>query len=534
MSSQASFHGRFAAASIVVCAATIAASCSSETPPEGDAAQSSLSGQSSLNGVVLGPEGPLGEARVRIKGQSESTLTNANGAFTLTLSGSAPYRVVASKSGFLIAGTDARPGQEVKLHLARHPHVDNASYAWVDPRPDPNSAGQCANCHQEIYREWSTSAHAGSVSDLHFLNIYDGGDWHGNEDIGWNLLRDMPEGSGVCFSCHAPSLPVSSSAVNDLRRASGVHRQGVHCDYCHKVSDVATKDVGIDHGRFATSLLRPSGAEQLFFGPLDDVDRGEEVHVPLYKDSRYCAACHEGVLFSTHAYSTYSEWLASPSARRGVQCQNCHMAPTGSLTNFAPGAGGIERDPKTLASHAMRGADLETLKSCLSLELVVAPTADGFDLRTEVRTHDVGHCVPTGHPSRELILHVRAVDAAGAPLPLIKGPTLPATAGIGSAAEGNLAGEPGKLYAKQLESFDGRQPVPYWTVCRVAADTRLKPDARDLLSFRFARRGDTAKVSAALLFRRFNKSVADEKGWPDNELVVIRKQWQTSRPPQLP
>ena len=70
--------------------------------------------------------------------------------------------------------------------------------------------------------------------------------------------------------------------------------------------------------------------KQLFFGPLDDVDRGEDAFSPLYRESRYCASCHEGIVFGVHVYSTYSEWLSSPARRAGKQCQDCHMAPTGA------------------------------------------------------------------------------------------------------------------------------------------------------------------------------------------------------------
>src|SRR5206468_1854550 len=78
---------------------------------------------------------------------------------------------------------------------------------------------------------------------------------------------------------------------------------------------------------------------QLFFGPLDDVDRGEDVASAFQRDSRFCAACHEGTVFGVPVYTTYSEWTESPAGRRGQSCQGCHLAPTGTLTNLAPGLG---------------------------------------------------------------------------------------------------------------------------------------------------------------------------------------------------
>jgi len=39
-----------------------------------------------------------------------------------------------------------------------------------------------------------------------------------------------------------------------------------------------------------------------------------------------------------------------------VACQICHMAADGVTTNFAPGNGGGERDPRTIFTHRFPGA----------------------------------------------------------------------------------------------------------------------------------------------------------------------------------
>src|SRR5207249_5009167 len=157
-------------------------------------------------------------------------------------------------------------------------------------------------------------------------------------------LDQHPDGAGVCTACHAPTIAVGDPARYDLSKVRGVDAHGVHCDYCHKVSGDGGGRIGYTHGRYKLELKRPSEG-QLFFGPLDDVDRGEDAYSGFYRESRYCAACHEGVVFGVHVYSTYSEWLDSPARRQGRHCQDCHMRPTGTMTNIAPGKGGIERDP---------------------------------------------------------------------------------------------------------------------------------------------------------------------------------------------
>jgi hypothetical protein len=139
-----------------------------------------------------------------------------------------------------------------------------------------------------------------------------------------------------------------------------------------------------------------------------------------------------------------------------------------------------------------------------------------------------------------LVLHVEAVADDGATLALIEGAELPALAGSGSQLfrgdpgtsefsasalsrtimSGSLGGRPGKLFAKVLEGDDGEQGVPIWRSHLVAYDTRLNPDEVNRTRFVFRPSKGASRVSARLLYRRFSKQVADEKGWPDNELLI--------------
>ncbi len=490
---------------------------------------SSSDASATIRGKVVDAHGPVAEARVGVKGDLRRVHTDEAGVFELPAHPSSEVRLVASKPGYYISGGDLPESGPATIRLEPHPADDCPSYRWVASDPNPAEPEQCGNCHEAIFREWSEGGHAFSAVNRRFMNLYEGTDWHGNEEIGWSLLAECPEGSGVCYSCHVPSLEPDPRVISDLRRVGGVHRQGVHCDFCHKIADVRTDQVGLDHGRFAMRLLRPPPGEQLFLGPLDDEDRSHSVYSPLYRQSRYCASCHEGILFGTHAYSEYSEWLSSPYAERGVECQDCHMAPTGKMTNLAPGHGGVPRDPQTLAGHGSLRGKPEGLRRYLSLS-VDAQIEDGqVEVVTEAEIRDIGHRFPTGYPGRQLILWVRATDADGRPLELLAGPVLPPLAGEGPVEEGGLAGQPGRMYAKQLEGLDGAAPVPYWRPNRVAADTRLLPDATDRARFRFSRPQGEVTVVARLLYRRFSKRLADEKGWPDNEFVVATRKWFSSK-----
>ena len=66
--------------------------------------------------------------------------------------------------------------------------------------------------------------------------------------------------------------------------------------------------------------------------------------------------------------------------------------------------------------------------------------------------------------------------------------------------------------------------MPYWRVTRLAYDSRLLPDQPDRRTFTFSPAAGAA-VRVRLLFRRFSKPVADEKGWPDNEILIAERRW---------
>lgn len=464
-----------------------------------------------VEGVVVDRHGLVAGARVRRQGDPQGTLTDALGRFRLRHGGRDGRQLTVAKPGYCIAAVPTGRGP-VRLVLEPLPTVDEPEYTWIEPRPDAAAPNNCGNCHATIYREWAGSAHAHSARNPKFLALFDGG---GTTSRTWNVAAEHPLGAGVCASCHAPTLN-SPDLDYDVRRAEGVAARGVHCDFCHKVADVPIDRLGTRFGRDGLSLLRPAKGKQLAFGPLDDAVRTGEsfAYAPLYRDSRYCASCHEGVVFGVHAYGTYSEWLQSPASKQGRQCQDCHMAPTGTMTNMAPGKGGVERDPHTLASHRLPGAQPEMLRRSLRADVRTERSAGRVRVDVAVRAVGVGHRVPTGFPDRHLILVVEAMDERCAAVAPIDGPRLPSSAG-------GWAGRAGWLYAKQLIGFDGRSPVPFWLPVERTIDTRLHPEEPDRRRFTFG--AAARRIRVRLWYRRFWHEVARPRGWADNDVLVIER-----------
>ena len=471
-----------------------------------------------VTGVVLSYDAPVVNARVRIQADSTSLVrTDENGEFRLSSFRPNGQTITAAAEGYIIGSVQAASPDSLplKINLKRIPAEDNEAYPWVGPRVSSGESGACGNCHGPIVDEWDSSGHSTAATNSRFLNLYDGTDARGNPGHGWSLLADHPDAAGVCNSCHAPSAELDRLAVGDIRDIQGVAAEGVHCDFCHKIKDVRLDDVGLTHGVFGYELRRPeSHDEQLFFGPLDDVDRGDDTYSSLQHKSEFCAPCHEGTVFGVPVYTTYSEWLASPAKVAGKQCQDCHMKPTGIRTNIAPDSGGLERDPMTLSSHSfLPGGRLSMLQQALKIERSWRSTEQGTHLRIQLTAKEVGHQIPTGFIDRNLILLVEAWDGNGGTTGVVKGPTIPEVAGP------SYSGKAGKLFAKYLvDSQQNGGPIPFWQAAEDVVDSRLKPNRPEVFVFEVNKL--TSLVRIRLIYRRFWETVSQEKQWPDDSIVV--------------
>jgi hypothetical protein len=460
--------------------------------------QSPMSAGVVFDGYVMDQFGTVPGAHVRFLGSTEFAVTGTDGGFTLILP-TKPMRITAWRAGYRIGAIDS----DAALHtifLYKLPAEDNADYLWVNPHESHDAAreeyGQqyrndCLNCHDHIFNEWLSSPHSRAFEKpSRFREMFFGLGSDG-KTRGWGLIKERPDGEQVCASCHNPAPAMAQPA---LSAESKVSSGGIHCDFCHKIVGGAG-EIGLTHGKYGFEFLRPKNwFGQVFYGPLEDSSRDvENTYSPFQKSSQLCASCHEGVVFGVRAYETYSEWQMSPAGRAGVQCQQCHMKPTGKMTNIAPGHDGVERDPMTLANHSFfDGSHRDMLKNCVRLSLDVTPTGKAV---VQLSLEGVGHRVPTGLPDRNLTLVVETFDSDGKALRQEK-----------------------KVFAKVLKDFEGRSPAPFWRAAPEFDDNRLTPGKPERLEFSLP--ASTAKVTAKLVYRKFWPEVTREKGWPDDAWLV--------------
>jgi hypothetical protein len=86
-----------------------------------------------------------------------------------------------------------------------------------------------------------------------------------------------------------------------------------------------------------------------------------------------------------------------------------------------------------------------------------------------------------------------------------------------------LAGAPGHAFARVLVGADGRRNVPHFLAVDVASDNRLLPAAAWTGTWTFAAAGCAEPVAqATLLYRRWPRELAAERGWAPVDVIVLR------------
>jgi len=270
---------------------------------------------------------------------------------------------------------------------------------------------------------------------------------------------DELDAFGSCGDCHAPGVDGMQAGEIDLARATGVgFDEGVSCDLCHKIRSVVA---GPAPGRDGSiQLQRPSEETTVFsqefdplnFGPYPDVVVAimKGAYSPGMREAGWCSSCHEYARGSLRddqevdaerwpgglpINETWSECTASTCADGSVNCDACHldvldeesstydiserdMYPTvdqGWLRAY----GEIRRhDFDWFHDDEVYGLDVDLEEVDLAVHATVT-----------VSNEAAGHALPTGHPMRQLIVLLQAVDEDGADMPAIGGQAVPDVGG---------------------------------------------------------------------------------------------------------
>jgi len=253
------------------------------------------------------------------------------------------------------------------------------------------SAKVCAGCHEDIYQMWSRSLHANSLTDpvfdVAYMQVLKAGDAKARES---------------CLRCHAPTTRIS----RDFQLRYPVTREGITCDFCHTISTVNMANPAEPY------TMRPGMVK---FGPLGDTTSPGHLTTfsPVHETSELCGGCHELVAKNgTVIMGTYSEWKSSPYAAKGVQCQDCHMPTVKDATTVKAG---VKVSTKRVNKHDLQGGhSVDQLQRAAKVEILeVSKGSDAVLVRVRVTNVGSGHKMPTGIPSRKVLLTGRLKDARG-------------------------------------------------------------------------------------------------------------------------
>lgn len=517
------------------------------------ALSSSVALAKTVSGMVVGSDGkPLPGVRVRlgqfdkgtqpVSGTAVAT-TGPDGKFAME-STAVPgqYQQVSfGKKGYLnqVAYYDpAGPLLVGTVELKPLPMIDNDHYQWwkpMWPKDDTTDQG-CNFCHGEQGDAWVKSIMAGSAKNERVLSLYKGTDLKG-APVGGGYRDLHPDKAGPCANCHAAAAAVDAPFDTRLDLVEGVAANGVFCEVCHKTRDV---EIGAGAGvGGALKMQRPAAWVNLFgFGPFEDIGPMPMTtsYSPLITQSRFCGGCHEWTNdHGVPVLSTYSEWAemsgADPDA---LQCQDCHMKKkfgkdwqgedTSKMAFILNDAHiqqmhGTLRPVSKIFPHVFVGAD-KLAAEAAAVTLEAAQVEGALRIKVAVKNVNAGHALPTGMPFRHMILHVQA-SIGDQPLTQTDGPKVPEYGGVGDAAE-DLAGVPGKGYARVLGDGKGGRNVPFWDATEVIEDTRVRPAGQDEVTLRFAvpEAGGKASVKASLIYRRALRDMNLKRSWALKDEVI--------------
>ena len=378
-------------------------------------------------------------------------------------------RRVAVLSGLLLAGTvagadsPARPrgiSPAEREFLARHwrrpVRPQGPAPAGFSPLERSLAPQSCGTCHPAQLADWTTTVHSRSMGPGVAGQLVE-------------MRRADPESARSCLICHAP-LAEQSEEIEGSRGAAsnpafdaGLQRQGLVCAACHVRQ----------HQRFGPPQREGASAPAT---PGASLPHNGATRSSAYLRSEFCATCHQFEptdlrLNGKLLQDTYAEWRASPAARQGLQCQDCHMPDR---------------------RHLWRGIhDPDMVKSGVDISLATDRPRyrPGEDVRATltVRSVKVGHYFPT-YVTPRVVVRGELLDAAGTPVP-----------------------------ASAQEQAIGRD-VPL-DLSREIADTRIAPGGRFAFEYkhRLTRPGLSLRVTVTVLpdhfYARFFESLlADGAG----------------------
>lgn len=319
---------------------------------------------------------------------------------------------------------------------------------------DWTNSTKCKSCHSEIFNQWANSNHKNLVESNPYYMVLESiaGEVEGKEFKKW------------CMSCHNPSglitgLTRTSHSMNDNSLASTLFEEnaetlvntfekhgnsrleeGVSCLTCHRITEATSQGNASYKVKLTNRKKYPFEDDESSIGEYlghKFINAKPNVHKesymkPLYKESKYCASCHDETspITNKQIVSTFKEWEKSPynnkeDKTKNKSCIDCHMTylkddKFSPLSGASTDGGAIKKDIKVHyfagSNHFLAGLKdvknenqiLQLLRTSAKLDVNIKDN----QIQVGVENVGAGHHLPTGVADfRELWLDITITDA---------------------------------------------------------------------------------------------------------------------------
>ncbi|MBL7047767.1 MAG: cytochrome b/b6 domain-containing protein [Candidatus Marinimicrobia bacterium] len=191
-----------------------------------------------------------------------------------------------------------------------------------------------SGCHEEIVKEWETSAHRYSSMDPAFQVVQ-------------KVMAEQngPESTRYCGGCHDPISLFSGTKnifTEELTNLIG-YQEGVSCIICHRIKETDVKGnasyVVSQPKRYMFELHEGKTAQVIkdFLIRAYPKYHVESLQHRLFKSPEFCAACHKqfidqeinqvGWVQLQNQYDNWrkSRWNHPGDPTKTIECRECHM-----------------------------------------------------------------------------------------------------------------------------------------------------------------------------------------------------------------
>ena len=239
----------------------------------------------------------------------------------------------------------------------------------------------CSECHEKIYEEYQSSAHAKSYF---------------NDELHRKIANKVDTKKYACATCHMPMANNLKELIDGKARPdinNKTHTDAISCYFCHTIAYVKTAHMF----NVNTKARQAKNFKPTLYGRLDHPDNSDKHSSsknPVY-GKKVCMGCHSHKLNENNV----TIFRAMDEKQTSIGCIECHMPEI---------AGGAEKmDKRTRgqhASHKFLGIYDKKFRAT-GLDINITTTANVIEIKL---TNKMGHPLIV-QPARVKYLEVKVL-----------------------------------------------------------------------------------------------------------------------------